>query len=413
MKNDAFIDITQIMRLCTKVRETAVNLGGYWRPLSAVARVLEELGEIGELLADDNADQGHLVAELADMFIITTCIADQYCANVVDLLTDMSPPDGELGTGDNASLRVMFCCLAQRTGRLGRLINYLEGDKTPKPGEPVSNVTTEVAGIQHILFRMSAITGENLAIVVDTILDMNACRDRVRFKSNWDPSTALSRDRFSAVIGKTLCPFAQRAKIWGAPDIDDKRDFAYNVSQIVQVLRRFCRVAPTEGLDGFVIRINTPEQIRDLASFSSAFLHLVTELGRASKEAGRNNPMEEDISSPEWRFKFCGISFFITTFAPFYRGDHPRFSWRRDSAFILLQPEFSFDHHGIHSNNPNRTSIKKSIRQGFSRNSVGYSTDLVEQPLEALKYIKPLQLGDSPVKWWDTPTNGPKDTKTT
>ncbi|RKP48239.1 YqcI/YcgG family protein [Trinickia fusca] len=413
MKHDTFLDATQIIHLSKKVRETAINLGGYWRPLSAVARVLEELGEIGELLVDDSADQSHLAAELADMFIITTCIADQYCANVVDLLKNMPPADGERGAGDYASLRVMFCCLAQRTGRLGRLINYLEGDKTPKPNEPVSNVTTEVACIQHILFRMTAATGENLVKVVNAILDMNARRDRARFKSNWDPSTALSRDRFGAVIGKTLCPFAQHAKIWGAPDIDDKKDFAYNASQIAQVLCRFCRVAPTEGLDGFVIRIHVPEQIRDLASFSSAFFHIVAELGRASKEAGWDNPMEENLSSPEWRFRFCGISFFITTFAPFYRGDHPRFSWRRDSAFVLLQPEFSFDHHGIHSNNPKRTSIKETIRQGFSRNSVGYSTDLVEQPLEALKYIKPLQLGDSPIEWWEISTMKGNTTKTT
>lgn len=402
MENDKLIDLSHIIRLRLKVRETAIGLGGYWRPLSATARVLEELGEVGEVLVDDNSDLDQLIAELADLFVITTCIADQYCANVCEALKDI--PIDDVGTipEDGSPLEKMFCRLAQCTGRLGRLINHLEGDKAPKPGERVSSVAVEVAHIQRILFYMTSAAGGNLVTAVDTALDMNACRDRSRFKSNWDPSTALSLDRFRETVVKTLCPFAQRAKIWGAPDVDDKKDFAHNVSQIADVLRRFCRVAPSEGLDGFVIRLDMPAQIRDLTSFSSAFLELARGLGRANKEAGLDNPMEWDISSPEWRFTFGGVSFFITTFAPFYRGDHPRFSWCRNSAFIFLQPEFSFDHHGIHSGNHKRGSIKESIRQYFSKNSIGYSSELVEQPLEALKYIKPLQLSDPPVKWWET-----------
>lgn len=400
MKINDPIDANEIIRLRLKVRETAISLGGYWRPLSAIARVLEELGEVGELLVTNDPDRGALVTELADLFVITTCIADQYCATVEDALNNVSIDDTEIDSERDTRPAKDFCQLALCTGRLGRLINHLEGDKSPKPGEPVSSVTVEVARIQKTLFRMADAVGANLITAVDTVLEMNARRDRSRFKFNWDPSTALSRERFNNVIGKSLCPFAQRAKIWGAPDIDDQNDLAHNILRIAEVLRRFCRVAPSEGLDGFVIRLHAPAQLRNLTSFSTAFQDLANGLGRANTAYGMDNPMEKDISSPEWRFTFGGVSFFITTFAPFYRGDHPRFSWCRKSAFIFMQPEFSFDHHGIHSGNPKRGSIKESIRQGFARNSAGYSPELVDQPFEALKYIKPLQVDDPPVRWW-------------
>lgn len=390
----------EIAALRWKVRETVLALGGYWSPLSAIARLLEEIGEVAELLQGIDVNPDRVAAELSDVLIISLCIADQYCADLTAECpgTYENRPSADIGSA--VSLRAAFCDLAQRAGRLGRLVNYLEGDKPPKAGEPVSHVAVEAMNIVAALLHMADSIDQDLFERVSATLDMNSRRDRNRFKPRYDPSTAVALDAFSAVTDKTLCAFARRAKVWGAPDYCDDRDLVWNASRIASALRRFCRVAPSEGLDGFVVRLQAPSQIRSLALFAKTFFHLLSELGRANVDAGLTDPMKGDLRSPTWRFEFAGVPFFISTFAPFYRGDHPRFSWRRDSAFIFLQPEFSFDHHGIHAKNPRRAAIKEAIRLQFSKDSIGYSIPLVEQPIESLKYIKPLEPDDPPIEWW-------------
>src|SRR5450830_1765616 len=120
--------ISEIGRIQNKVQDTVVSLGGYWRPLSALARVLEEVGEIGELLACNGAvPLGAVAAELADVFVISTCLANQYCARLsceyknLEWKRIRSPAYPSDKIGD--LLRLDLCHLAHRAGRLARVIN--------------------------------------------------------------------------------------------------------------------------------------------------------------------------------------------------------------------------------------------------------------------------------------------------
>lgn len=401
LRSSRSIGKEEVALLRRKIRETVLALGGYWSPLSAVARILEELGELAELLVSDTLDIDRVTAELADLFIITTCIADQYCVAANEHARRITDNDQDGKPISGTSWPEMFLRLSESAGRLGRLVNALEGDKCPKPGENLSTIAIETASAQAILIEMFRLTGRELVSSICTELDMNLKRDKARFKTHWDPTTALSLERFRPLMANTSCPFAQQAKIWGAPDYDEQADVATNVSRIAAVLTRFCRVARSEELDGFVIRLTSPTHIREIHSFAGAFHHILVELGRQNKINGLENSMEKNILTNEWRFTFSDVSFFITTFAPFYRGDHPRFSWCNKSAFIFMQPEFSFDVHGIHENNPKRETIKIGIRDEFSKSTIGYSSNLVEQPMEALKYVKPLYSDSHPVRWWE------------
>lgn len=113
------------------------------------------------------------------------------------------------------------------------------------------------------------------------------------------------------------------------------------------------------------------------------------------------NCFATNVESEAWQFSFNGTRFFITTFAAFYSEDHSRYSQRQDSAFIYFQPEYSFDHHGVSAANPDRERMKERIRREFATHGVPYSVELVTQPVEAYKYVKPLKLGDTPVEWWN------------
>ncbi|PPK42628.1 MazG-like nucleotide pyrophosphohydrolase family protein [Trinickia symbiotica] len=413
------MDVTSISaemeNLQFEVRDTVLTLGGYWRPLSAVARLLEELGEIGEILTNDDLDLNSLNMELADVFIIATCIADQYCANLARSYRhlDFDVSEAALSHACPATLRITLSRLIDRAGHLARLINHLEGDKPIKKTETVSNVEAEVTRIHATLLHVTTLIGHDLFRAVRDALEASARRDCNRFSVCWDPSTATSLIRFRQVIRVTPCPFSERARVWGAPDYDNSKSIHQNAFAISNVLARFCRVAPYEGLDGYVIELNEPSQINDVRSLSRTLLTVLTVLGEIDKAAGRINCMEGDLLSPDWRFSFANLTFFISTFAPFYDPKHPRYSQMADAAFIFMQPEFSFYLHGIHRGNSNRDSIKIAIRHAFDRHTLGYSTALVEQPVEALKYIKPLDKYAAPVRWWQmdelsSSTNPPK-----
>jgi NTP pyrophosphatase (non-canonical NTP hydrolase)/FPC/CPF motif-containing protein YcgG len=400
------ITLSEIKRTQNKVQDTVVSLGGYWRPLSALARVLEEVGEIGELLACEEPVQFDALAlELADVFVISTCLANQYCANLScaykNLKWEKIRPSTYMPGAVDDSLRLDLCRLAHRTGRLARVINGYEGDKPPKKSDSETNVSVEVAGIHFVLLEMAFTIDYDLIEAVDKVLDASGQRDLGRFLKHWDPSVSPTLEAFRPIVETTPCIFAKRAKLWAAPDYDGNLSIQDNAVKFTRILARFCKVAPSEGLDGYVIRLTDYQHFADIPALAKVLKLILNKIGEMDEQRGVKNPMQCDLFSPSWRFSFRGTTFFITTFAPFYEVRHPRRSPLPGAAFIFLQPEFSFNHHGIHSGNPNREAVKKLIREGFDRELKSYSVELVEQPIEAFKYIKPMHKDGEPVVWWD------------
>src|SRR5947209_7312422 len=109
------------------VRETMIAAGGYWRPLAAVARLLEELGELSELLYSGGEAPDGLPEELADLWIITAALADQFLAEVDE-------------PGEVAAAEVDLGALVAAAGPVARVVNHYDGPKVPRSGEPMPTV---------------------------------------------------------------------------------------------------------------------------------------------------------------------------------------------------------------------------------------------------------------------------------
>lgn len=377
------------------------KLGGYWRSISALARLHEEMGELGELLLEQPLDNEEVGAELADIYVISTCIANQYLndlhsdykmANIPNTVPELLQIRA-IGDLKDIYLKAMIYC-----GRIARIINHYEGDKVKKPNEKIMRLGEEIPQLHKLIVCMANHLELNLFDYIDKVLEKSAKRDKNRFGISHDPVTESSLERFASVIKNTSCSFAFKAKVWGSYEWSEQDSLKDNIKNSFPSFLRFTKSCHNEGLDGYVFEIKNTSQDDSIAGLKKALYNTLKIL--SDWDPAKEHSLEGDIHNPNWQFSFNGIRLFTTTFASFYPKDHPRYSPHKGSYFIFMQPEFSFDKHGIHKENKNREKIKEGIRKNFKKTGGYYDVDLIKQPIEALKYIKPISEQEEPVKWW-------------
>jgi NTP pyrophosphatase (non-canonical NTP hydrolase) len=371
--------------------------------LSALARLLEEVAELAELLAVPEPDNQEMGSELADLFVISTCLANQYCAFLDEEYTELGfseYPDGIYAKAviTDAPLSV-FLSLISRSGQIARIVNHYEGDKKKKATEKHKSLARAIAEFQITLFHLSKALQIPIVPKIGEVLNKSISRDKARFGISHDPVTEPSLERFAQVIEQTHCPFALSTKLWGSFEWDPSKSLKANIENSLPTLMRFCKCSEPEGLDVFVFEAYGDEYGATLTGVSRTTNQVLTVL--SDLDPSGNKCMDADILNKDWQFSFNSQRFFISVFAPCYPPNHPRYSHSSKSTFIMFQPEFSFDIHGIHAGNPKLDKIKERIRKAFAANNSAYDVELIKQRLEAFLYIMPLNVGDPPVRWWE------------
>jgi hypothetical protein len=222
------------------VRATMLQAGGYWRPLAAVARLLEELGELAELLDEQDPASADVGSEVADLWIITTALADQYLAHVPE---PSAAAAGLTGREDKRRLSDVV----QAAGVIARVVNHYDGPKTPRGSLPPLAVAIDA--FHGELGRLARTMGIDLAdAVADKLQTIRSRGDLTRFqRSGHDPSTTDSLARYRA--GE---PGREHLRLWGAPEWDGVAAPAA-AAVIEPWLDAFAKAAVAERLEGFVI----------------------------------------------------------------------------------------------------------------------------------------------------------------
>lgn len=109
------------------------RVGGYWRPLSTMARVSEEFGEICQLISSGSKSKEEISLEFADLFVITTCLANQYSCDLTSEYRKLSIPNvlDNLALGEwieEAKIDKISGAKAQRPGLDQCLAELKKGD---------------------------------------------------------------------------------------------------------------------------------------------------------------------------------------------------------------------------------------------------------------------------------------------
>lgn len=203
---------------------------------------------------------------------------------------------------------------------------------------------------------------------------------------------------FSVLLSKTYCPFALNAKIVYSPDWEIDRGFLENIHRIVPNFIGFEEAAASEELDMYVMGIKDNHAVGNIQNAGRS-LKIVLETLRQYDNINQE-PLVEGIETLEWNFKFRNTNFFVPFFGSYYAQSNPRYSYSPDYGFIIFQPDHSFSRHNISSRNPNRRNISESIRDAFNRGNVQYDLNLVIGTPKAIRYIKPLNIGDPVCRWW-------------
>jgi NTP pyrophosphatase (non-canonical NTP hydrolase) len=367
-----------------RVRQTLDRVGGYWRPLAAAARLLEELGELGEQRMDSGDDRELADDELADLWIITTAMADQFRGRVAEPDTHRLR---ELGAGDRFTRLVMLA------GRIGRIVNYYDGPKKPRSFDGWISLEKAVRDFHLVLADVARAQHLDLGQAIDDKLDAIPELERGRFRRGYDASTAPVLRRFRAIQERTQCPYAARARLLGAPEWS-RRSFDANVSDIIPSLTLFTKAAVPERLDAFVIPGPAFSSMEELADW---FRRLLTELSRY--DPCEQAVMDAQVDRPGWQFAFNGQRLFVAVFSPLYGPEHPRHS--ADDTYLFMQAEESFDRKGVGSAYSRSSRIKDEIRQQFAAAGQPYQGDLQDHRIEAPLYLLPRWDGDSAVRWWE------------
>ena len=261
------------------VRATMSHAGGYWRPLAAVARLLEELGELAELLGDPSPDRAELACELADLWIITTALADQFLGAVAEPGSLEKPASS--GTPGDQHGALVVC-----GGQIARIVNYYDGPKTPRSLDGWPSLSDAVAGLHLALGRVAHAHGVELGAAVADKLRAITVRDSRRFaRAEHDPSTAPCLELFRAAATHAWDAQIGEARLWGAPAWS-AQPLAANVAAIVPTLSSFTRAASRERLDGYVVSGPTLDSEQSADEWAQAVLNkLVAQDPRRSAQA--------------------------------------------------------------------------------------------------------------------------------
>jgi len=189
---------------------------------------------------------------------------------------------------------------------------------------------------------------------------------------DYDPGRCGALERFEPVVRGSRCLFARSAQLWGSREYDSARTVEANVQASAPTLLQFLLRGEEERLDGFLFEIRNVAAT-DIHEVGEAVRRVLACLAQLDP-AGEDCMGKSYIHTSAWHFTFAKVPIFITTFAPCYPRNHCRFSYGspKDSVFVLLQPEYSFLHHGLVHDRPTtnwekpqdmRDRIRVSFRQ--------------------------------------------------
>ncbi|XP_045163543.2 uncharacterized protein LOC123527890 [Mercenaria mercenaria] len=221
---------------------------------------------------------------------------------------------------------------------------------------------------------------------------------------SYDAEDTPSVQRFETIKQNSNCVFARKAKLWGSPPWNYELNLDGNIYRLLPMLLKFTIKCSSQKLDAFLIELPGKiygENVQDFGDGIYKVLKVISD-----NDPAKIHCMNKSyIDKRGWVFEFNKVTFFITTFAPFYPENHPRYAFGAKDCYILLQPEMSFAFHDLppdttETNWDQPQTVRDKIRVAFKDAGRSYYIpDSVYSPM-VFEILRPISEQDSSYEWW-------------
>ncbi|XP_060071417.1 uncharacterized protein LOC132551308 [Ylistrum balloti] len=222
----------------------------------------------------------------------------------------------------------------------------------------------------------------------------------------YDAEHVSSLENFDVVRQNTECIFAKKSKLWGSKEWTRELSLEENIHRLSPTFLMFSMMCRQHRLDGFLIEIPQETYAFDLECFSNSVRRVLQVLSDLDPKGARCMDTIGTKNQRGWVFQFHDVTYFITTFAPFYPDTNSRYSFGAQGCFILLQPEISFALHNLppdtpHTNWDEPKSVRDKIRIAFRDAGREYEIPTSLFRPVAWDIVRPLHNKEPVVKWWE------------
>ncbi|XP_013083159.2 uncharacterized protein LOC106068361 [Biomphalaria glabrata] len=241
----------------------------------------------------------------------------------------------------------------------------------------------------------------------------------------YDASKVACLKRFKVVKTNSECIFAKRSKLWGSQDYIPECSLEENIRRMIPNFYKFTMAFQDLSLDAFLVELPGQLYGTSIKVFGNAVRRVLLTLRQADLQRQRQillkTQSNKDLlkvqidylsgedpkkwNGKSWVFEFNKITFFITSFAPFYPETNSRFSFGCENCYLLFQPEIAFairdlpdDTAETHWNHP--VTVRDKIRVAFRDAGREYEVPMKLNEPMVYEIVKKVDPHDDQLYWW-------------
>ena len=387
--------MTQLTNLAERIQLQIGREIGYVSQQVACNWAVNNARSIAECLGSAPHKKDLLHKNIAELFINSLCIADQYYINlprayskrkiatVIEDAIDSSYGAENLPALDEQAKSIVSAVVSI-AGVLAHYHGWEASEQRPQP------LVGHIINLHITIYSICKRLGINLHKHVVEVIETARHRTPLTLDSErYDPVTSPVLMAFSKIKEKSVCTFAKPSKAWGARRYRDEQSIEVNLNESLDVLSRLSRCGYNEDVDALLIMLP--------GSFSRTLDELASTLNRTLWFFGYNDPSGsnslEQVGETKWRFKFLHMPYFVQTFGTCYDSSNTRFTQGIDATFIQFVTEAAF-HRTIPREERHSSSV--AIREYASETGRSYDV----QHHDSNAFVHNLRSGMKPVKWF-------------